>query len=439
MTILSRLIRGLAKSLAISVLLLPLGMSAANWPGWRGADGLGICAERNLPDKWSATENVRWKVALPEPGNSTPIVWGERVFVAQAVGKRRTIMCFDRANGALLWQHGPENPEAESTHETNPYCASSPVTDGERVIAWFGSAGVYCCDFTGKELWHRDLGKQEHDWGYGSSPLIHDDLCFLYFGPGKRAFLVALNKQTGKTVWQVNDPPVQDRPRNDGFRGQKNGYVGTFSSPILVKNNNRVELVMSYPQLLCAYEPVTGKELWRCDGLNELVYASPLAGSGVVVGMGGFLGTAIAVKNGGKGDVTATHRLWREERTKNRLGSGVIKDDHVYILNTEGIAECIELRSGKTIWEERVQAKGPKSSSWSSMVLVGDRIYVLNQSGDTVMLGASPKYEALGVNSIGNELTNTSHAISDGEIFLRTHKHLWCIGEKRTAQANTLP
>src|SRR4030095_10795801 len=134
-------------------------------------------------------------------------------------------------------------------------------------------------------------------------------------------------------------------PRNDGFRGQKNGYVGTFSSPILVKNNNRVELVMSYPQLLCAYEPVTGKELWRCDGLNELVYASPLAGSGVVVGMGGFLGTAIAVKNGGKGDVTATHRLWREERTKNRLGSGVIKDDHVYILNTEGIAECIELRS----------------------------------------------------------------------------------------------
>ena len=428
----------LVRSLVVVFALLALAVQAANWPGWRGADGLGVCTERNVPEQWSANENVRWKTPLPEAGNSTPIVWGDRIFLTQPVGKQRTLMCLDRANGKVLWQQGPTYTEPEESHETNPYCSASPVTDGQRVIAWFGSAGVYCYDFAGKELWHRDLGKQEHDWGYGSSPLIHGDLCILYFGPGKLGTLSGLNKATGKTVWQVNDPPADERPRTDGFRGQKNGYVGSFASPILVKHGGRTELVMSYPQLLCAYEPATGKELWRCDGLNELIYASPIADNGVVVGMGGFLGTTIAVKAGGNGDVTKTHRLWQEQRTKNRLGSGVVKGDHVYILNSEGIAECIELRSGKNVWEERVDGKGPKTSSWSSMTLVGDKIYVMNQSGDTAILRAAPKYELITVNSIGNELTNASHAFADGEIFLRTHKHLWCIGKKASEQAKSL-
>lgn len=416
--------------------LAPLSLASANWPGWRGTDGLGVCSEPNVPAKWSATENVRWKIQLPEAGNSTPIVWEARVFVTQPVGKKRTLMCIDRAKGKVLWQHGPEYSQAEETHETNPYCSSSPVTDGERVIAWFGSAGVFCYDFSGKELWRRDLGKQEHEWGYGSSPLMHGDLCILYFGPGKRGFLIALDKRSGKTVWQVDDPPVEKRPRTDGFRGRDDGYIGSFSSPILVKAEGREELVMSYPQWLCAYEPRTGKELWRCDGLNELIYASPVAGDGVVAGMGGFFGTTIAVKGGGNGDVTQTRRLWQEQRTKNRLGSGVIKDGYVYILNSEGIAECIDLQTGKVIWEERVRASGPKSSSWSSMILVGDRIYVLNQSGDTIILRASSKYELVGINSIGNELTNASHAFADGEIFVRTHKHLWCIGAKDASRAS---
>ena len=159
--------------LPFSAVILCAGAAyAANWPGWRGADGLGVCPERNVPVKWSATENVRWKTPLPEAGNSTPIVWGDRVFVTQAVEKRRTLMCFDRASGKVLWQQGPVYTQNEETHETNPYCSASPVTDGERVIAWFGSAGVYCYDFAGKEVWRRDFGKQEHDWGYGSSPLI---------------------------------------------------------------------------------------------------------------------------------------------------------------------------------------------------------------------------------------------------------------------------
>ena len=417
----------------LTVLLTVLAFPgfAANWPAWRGAKGTGVADESNFPLKWSATENVRWKVELPEAGNSTPIVWGNRIFVTQPMtpSNERTLMCLDRKTGKLLWQKGTVYKEKEDSHETNPFCSASAVTDGERVIVWFGSAGVFCYDFEGKELWKQALPAIDHDWGYGSSPVLHGDLCILYHGPGKNSSLLAFNKKTGKAVWEVKDPPMEKRPRTDGFRGNEaKGYVGSFASPIIAKD----ELIMPYPQLICAFDPKTGKELWRCDGVNELVYASPLADDGIVVAMGGFGGTAAAVKQGGKGDVTKTHMLWRNERTKQRLGSGVIKDGHIYILNTDAILECIDLKSGKSLWQERSPSIGPKSSSWSSMTLVGDRIYVLNQSADTIVIKAAPKLEVLSVNSVGNELCNSSHAFSDGEIFVRTHKHLWCIAETRT-------
>jgi outer membrane protein assembly factor BamB len=359
------------------------------------------------------------------------VIWGNRIFLTQPAGKdKRTLMCLDRKTGKLLWQKAVTGQPNEDTHDTNPYCSATPVTDGERVIVWYGSAGMHCYDFDGKELWKREFPKIDHEWGYGSSPLIEGDLCIFYHGPGENSRLMAVNKKTGKTIWEAQDPPIQKRARTDGFRGQEQkGIMGSFASPIVANK----ELIMVYPQLICAFDPKTGKELWRCDGLNELIYTSPIAGDGVVVAMGGFLGTSVAVKQGGKGDVTETHRLWTSVRTKNRLGSGVIKDGYVYILNTEAIAECIELKTGKSLWQERATAIGPKSSSWSSMVLAGDQIYVLNQSGDTVVMKAAPKFEIVGVHSIGNELTNASHALSDGEIFIRTHQHLWCIGQTRTA------
>src|SRR5215207_7828617 len=156
---------------------------AGNWPQWRGPEGTGVCPEKNLPTAWGTNQNIRWKAPLPEPGNSTPIIWGNRLFVTQAVQKRRTLMCFDRANGKVLWQSGVTYPEKEPTHDTNPDCSGSPVTDGEHVIVSFGSPGLYSYDLDGKELWHRDLGKQIHMWGVASSPVIHGDLCFLNFGP----------------------------------------------------------------------------------------------------------------------------------------------------------------------------------------------------------------------------------------------------------------
>ncbi len=413
--------------------------SASSWPEWRGSGGSGVADEKGLPTRWSSQENVRWKVPLPDRGNSTPAVWGNRVFITQPIESegKRLVLCLDRISGKELWRAGTTYNLPEETHETNPQCSASPSTDGERVIAWFGSAGVFCYDVNGKELWKRDLGKQKHNWGYSSSPVIHKDLVILHFGPGERAFLVALNKKTGETVWQTDIPEVRSLKRTDGFAGQEaTGRLGSFSTPIVIAANGRAELVMSFPDDVRAYDPMTGKEFWRCGGLNPLIYTSPIYADGVVVAMGGFQGTSIAVKPGGSGDVTATHRLWQTVRTKNRIGSGVVKDGLVYVLNTPGVAECIDLKTGKVIWEERLDGPGAKDESWSNLVLVGDLIYVLNQSGDTIIFKASPKFETVAANAIGNELTNASLAISDGDIFIRTHKHLWCISATRkTASA----
>ena len=424
----------LSFSLAASCSLLILSANVsdgANWPAWRGADGSGITAEKDLPVLWSATENVRWKIKLPDRGNSTPITWGGKVFITQGVENRRTVTCFDRLNGQQLWQAGPAYDEEERSHATNPQCSASPVTDGERVIAWFGSAGVYCYDMDGKELWRRDLGKQDHQWGYAASPVIDGDLCYLNFGPGPRSFLIALDTKSGKTAWQIDVPEIQPAERSDGFTGRTNGVIGSWSTPLLIEANGRRELILSFPEWLKAFDPKTGKELWRCGGLNPLIYTSPSYANGVVVAMGGFQGVSIGVKPGGNGDVTDTHRLWRTERHKNRLGAGVIRDGHIYVVNIPGVAECVELSTGKRIWEERLPGKGAKTEVWSAAVLAGDNVYVVNQSGDCVIFKASPKFEVVGVNSIGNEMTNGSLAVSDGEIFIRTYEHLWCIGTDR--------
>ena len=426
---------------ALLALLVPCA-NAAQWPSWRGPNGDGTSPEKTLPLKWSPTENVKWKAPLPEPGDSSPIVWDDKIFITQSFESEggRTVLCFDRATGKQLWKQGTTWKKPEKRYGKNPYCAASPVTDGTRVIAFFGSAGLFCWDMNGRELWHSDLGKHEHEWAYAASPLIHGDLCILYFGPGLNARLLGLDKNTGQTLWENPESAIVPRARTDGFKGQeKNGMVGTFTTPIIVRAGDRDELIHTFPQQTRAFDPLTGKPLWNCDGLNELVYASPIHGRGVLVGMGGFLGTSIAVKTGGTGDVTASHRLWQSVRTKNRLGSGVVFGEHVYVLNSDGIAECLELTTGKSLWQERVKGSGPQGDSWSSMMLAGEHILVLNKSGDTLVLKASPTFQLVGVNSLGNETCNASHALSNGDLFIRTHQNLWCIRDGQKTAAPSPP
>ncbi|MEW6357080.1 MAG: PQQ-binding-like beta-propeller repeat protein [Planctomycetota bacterium] len=394
-------------------MVLTSSSRADNWPSWRGdSAGSGITTETDLPLEWSVTRNIRWRVPLPEPGNSTPIVWGERVFVTQAIEaeNRRTLMCFHRADGRLLWQQGVVYDKPERTHKSNPYCSASPVTDGERVVAGFGSAGLVCYDMNGRELWRRDLGPLDNVWGNASSPVIHNNLCLHYHGPTKGAFLTALDKKTGATLWKFDEPVWNTEGRTDGFKDKPPGVVGTWSTPLVLDN----ELIMSFPMELIAFDPPTGRIRWRCGGLNPLVYTSPIAGDGVIVAMGGYRGNTIAVKS--------TQRLWHQAPGRGGVGSGVVKGGYIYF--PASLIACLELATGNTVWEEKIP--GGKGGTWSSILLSGDRLYLPRQSGDIVVVKVRPKFEVIAVNPL-NERSNSSLAASDGELFFRTDQALWCI------------
>lgn len=403
---------------------------AGNWPSWRGPNQNNISPETNFPTRWSRTENVKWRAELPEAGNSSPIVWGDTVFVTQAVddGKRRTLMAFDRKTGKQRWQQGVAYDEADPRHKTNPHCAASPVTDGERVIASFASAGIVAYDFSGKQLWKADLGKQRHDWGQGSSPVIHGDSVIVYHGPGEFSALHALDKRTGAKQWTVPLKEQHPAERFDGFAGKNDGALGTFSTPLIVSANGRDEIILPVANKVRAFAPADGRELWSADGINPLAYASTTYGDGTLVTFGGFFGGVVFLKPGGEGDVTAK-RLFHEQRMKKHtIGSPVIKDGHIYVCVTDGFLQCYELVTGKMVFEERLPATGGSSATWGSPVLVGDRLYVVNQSGDTLLLRAAPRYELLASNPLG-ELSNATPAFSDGQVFIRTHAALYCVAE----------
>jgi outer membrane protein assembly factor BamB len=408
--------------------------SFADWPAWRGPDGMGVSTEADLPTQWNANENVRWRVALPEPGNSTPIVSGDRIFVTQPVGSRRMLMCFDRNAGTLLWQQGVETKEAEPTHATNPYCSASPVTDGNVVIASFASDGLYGYDFAGNELWRRtDLGRQFHIWGGGSSPVIHGELCFLNFGPGEVTYLLAVDKKTGATKWKHEEPSqyVDDASATttdvDKAKRKRDTFVGSWTTPTLIRTDDKVQLLMCWPGRLAAYDPQTGEELWTCSGLNPLIYTSPIVSEVIIVAMGGFSGSTIAVRAGGTGDISESHRVWMHPKTSQRIGSGVIKDGYIYVHNDPGIAECFELATGKLIWKERLSGKAAKGTNWSSLMLAGDHCYSINQGGECFVFEASPTFKLVSVNPL-EERSNSSIVSSHGNLFIRTHEALWCIG-----------
>ena len=366
---------------------------------------------------------------MPDRGNSSPIVWGDKGFITQATDsdKRRTVMCFDKRTGELLWRTGVTYTKAEKTHKTNPYCSGSPAIDGRVVVANYASAGVAAYDLEGQQLWHRKLGPQEHIWGNGTSPVLFGDLCIVYHGPGPGSSLHALDKLSGRTIWKRKVEEKNDPNRVDGFRGGNGAINGAFTTPIIIEVQGRHELILSEANTLRALSPEDGSELWRCNGLNPLIYTSPVYDGKLVLSMGGYFGASIAVKPGGSGDVTAK-RLWHDPRSKkNRLGTPVVHEGFAYFVNMSGFMECIDMKSGKVVFEERLPSTKNNATTWASPIIAGDRVYVTNQSGDTHVVRASPKFELLATNSVG-EHSNSTLAVSDGAIFLRTHESLWCIG-----------
>jgi outer membrane protein assembly factor BamB len=393
---------------------------AQDWPQWRGPAGIGIAQNQKVPLTWSKTENVKWRVPLDGPGNSTPIVVGNLVLITHAPKDSpiRSLRASDRKTGDLVWKQEVEYAEEEPTHNTNPYCSASPTSDGERVVAWYGSAGLYGYDLQGKQLWHVDTGKVEHIWGFASSPLIYKNLVIQIVGPGLNAYVAAYDKTSGKEVWRKEYPGMVSK-KFDEFRG-------SWSTPVVHREKNGDVLLLSLPQRLYAVNPLTGEEVWSCGGLKDLVYTSPIVAENIAVAMGGYGTPALAVETGGKGDVTETKRLWQHPKNPQRVGSGVIVDGYIYILNEPGIAWCLDLKTGEKQWEQRVE----RGNSWSSAVLVNGRIYIPSTSGTTFVLEPSPEeLKIVAKNELG-EMTRGSLALSGGEVFLRTYQALYCISNQ---------
>jgi outer membrane protein assembly factor BamB len=392
-------------------------LQADDWPAWRGPTGQGFCAEKNVLLTWSDKENVKWKISLDDQGNSTPVVWGDKIFLTQANkgGTIRSLFCYARADGKLLWRTDVPYEEKERNWNESWYCNASPAIDGQRVVVSFGSAGMYCYDFDGQELWKRtDLGKWEHAFGSGSSPVLYGDLAILWCGPNEaqgRNFLLAVNKETGETVWEHDEK------------------AGSWGTPLITNIDGADQLLLGMGPHLKGFSPNTGKELWLCTGLTSYVYTSPLYGGGVAVGMSGYGGAGLAVKLGGAGDITSD-RLWHHPKNIQRVGSGMIVGEHVYMMEENGVPHCYDLKTGEEVW--KVEQRPGGGTTWGSMIHAEGRLYVLMRNAETVVFAASPKYELLATNALGGgESTNSSLAISNGDIFIRTFKHLWCIGEQK--------
>ena len=427
----------------ILALLAPVAF-AEDWPNWRGPSADNLSKDLRLPTNWTAKTNVAWRTPLPEGGNSTPIVWGGRVFLNQSEGKQRLLYCFDKANGKLLWKKGLLYEGKEPKHERNTFAASSPVTDGQSVFAFFGSAGLAAYDFDGKEKWKVDLGSIKHDWGIGSSPILWRDLVILNFGPGEGSRLVAFNKKTGKETWSFDIPDNSAQANATGLKDDSGWQIpgnnsdpnfvsllyGAWSTPLIMNVKGKDQLIFQASRQLRGMDPASGKVLWFCRGASDLQYASPipgeLKGEPVVAVIGGFTGSAMLVKLGGSGDVTETHRVWHKPNTKNTIGTGVIYQNHLYWIENAGIAQCIDLATGRVVWTGRLRSTGGKAEIWSSIIRNGDKLYATNQAGDSFVFRAAPKFEVVAVNSIGEE-TNSTLVPSDGHFFLRTFEALWSL------------
>ncbi len=390
--------------------------AAEDWPAWRGPAANGVSNEKFSPTTWSTEQNVKWKLPLDGEGNSTPIVIGEKIFLTHAPkgNKLRGLWCIDRTKGEVLWKKEIAYEEKEPTHNTNPMCSSSPVSDGKFVVVYHGSAGLHCYDLDGNELWKQDTGKVEHIWGWASSPLIFNDLVIMNVGPGLNAYLVAYNKKDGKEVWRKDFP---------GMKSEKvEEFRGSWSTPVVYREGNEQRLLMSLPERIVSFKPLTGDEVWSSGGPSKLFYTTPLIADDTVIAMCGYGGPAVAVRTGGTGDVTESHRAWQHPKNPQRVGSGIVVGEHVYIMNEPGITWCLLAKTGEKLWEKRLGSK----NSWSSMCLSAGKLYATNMDGDTFVLEVDPtECKIVSENKIG-ELTRASLAFSGPLVLQRTYKNLYC-------------
>ena len=404
-------------------------LTAENWPQWRGPLLNGLSAETNLPVRWSKTENIAWKIALPAWSGSTPIVWGDRIFLNVAEGRNLWLWSIDRARGAVLWkrQLGGGNTRRQKQNMSSP----SPVTDGRHVWSMTGTGVIKAFDFEGSEIWSRDIQKDYGEfglqWGYGSSPLLFEDSLYVQVLHGNDtddpSYLLRISKANGRTIWRVERPTSARRESPDAY-----------TTPALLRYGTTVEIVITGGDVVTGHDTNNGRELWRANGLNpdndgsQRIVASPVI-HGDMIFAPSRERPMLALKPGGRGDVSTSHVLWSFMNGPD-VPTPVTDGRYLYVINDRGIMWCLDAKSGQQVYgRQRL-----RSATYSgSPVLADGKIYVTDEDGVTSVVQAGPNFALLAENDFG-EYTLSSPAISDGQIFIRTDSFLYAIGERRAAK-----
>ena len=421
----ARIVLTLAVSLA-TFLAAPRAVAGAaasaateDWPCWRGPRGDGTSRETNLPTEWSDTENVAWKVAVPGTGHSSPVVLGDKIFLTTALEdeQKRVLLCLDRRNGKQLWQSDVLSAPLEGKHELNSYASATPATDGRHVYVSFleqPHIRLICFDLNGNEVWRKSPGTFSSIHGFCSSPLLFKDLVILNCDQDADAWIVAYNKATGAERWRT------DRPNK----------TRSYCTPLIVEAAGKTQMILSGSKSVASYDPDTGKQHWVIDGPTEQFVAGVVYAQGIVFVTGGFPELhVLGVDPSGSGNVTKSHVKWRDHRGVSYVPSPVADEQWFFIVADNGIASCFEAKTGKVKWKERL---GRRHSA--SAVYADGHVYFLDDDGETHVVNAGPEFELVSNNPLG-EPAFASPAVSRGEIFIRTTKHLWCIGNPAAAAA----
>jgi outer membrane protein assembly factor BamB len=392
------------------------GVAARYWPRWRGPSGQGLVPDGPYPDRWSANQNIAWRAPVAGRGNSSPIVWADRIFLTTAYdgGQRLSLICFRRSDGKQLWEVFTPQQGYERGHPKNGHASATPVTDGRRVYASFGTHGLLAVDFDGKIAWHRPVGKLANYHGSAGSPVLYKDRIFIYQDHGGTesggSFVAAFATETGKPLWQT--------PRN--------ARVG-WGTAVVITADGRDELIVSSQGRVVAYDPASGKELWSVGGNTFEVIPTPVVGHGLVYCASGRAGPTLAIRPGGSGDVTATHVAWSVAKGSPFVPSPLLVGDVLYLVNDmQSIITAYEAKTGTLLFQGRLGTERREGFS-SSPVAVNGRIFFTNDEGETFVLKASRTFELTHTNQLGEPVL-ASPALVDGRWYFRTASSLVAIG-----------